>query len=264
MTLINDPARVLLCGDWHGMKASADASLRLAADRGADAIVQLGDFGVWHDTAGAWFLDEVSRGAEHVGVPVFFVDGNHENFDLLDTFPLNQDGTRTLRPMVTHLPRGFRFQWHGVRFLALGGAVSVDRRSRVAYRSWWPQESITQKEAEDAITGGPADVMLCHDCPDGVAIPGITGSDDPEAWWPAEELRRSESHRRLLAFVTREVGPTHLFHGPYHVAYQRDSGAVTGSMLRVTGLAQETRHGSHLLVELAELANEVSQLRTQS
>jgi hypothetical protein len=48
---------------------------------------------------------------------------------------------------IWHLPRGHRWRWHGRDWLALGGAVSLDRGVRTAGVNWWPEEEITWRQA---------------------------------------------------------------------------------------------------------------------
>ena len=59
-----------------------------------------------------------------------FVDGNHENFPLLEAYPQRawQGGqVHELRPSVLHLMRGQVFSLEGRRFFTMGGASSHDR-----------------------------------------------------------------------------------------------------------------------------------------
>ena len=64
--------------------------------------------------------------------------------------------------------------------------------------------------------GGPADVLVAHDCPAGVDIPGLAESAH---LWPAEELIVAEAHRRRLRFVVDQVRPRTVWHGHYHRRY---------------------------------------------
>jgi hypothetical protein len=94
-------------------------------------ILQLGDFGYTLDAA---FMRRVERTLARTGLHLVFVDGNHEAFTYLYRYPIGGNGLRTLTPHIHQLPRGFRWTWAGVRFLALGGAYSVDRPPNSCYR----------------------------------------------------------------------------------------------------------------------------------
>ena len=136
-----------------------------------------------------------------VGANLWFIDGNHEDFSLLAELASRAvAGARVaVRPNIFHLPRGHRWQWHGRTWLACGGGVSLDKAARAEGSDWWPQEEITAQEAA-MIAGGPADVMVCHDCPSGVAhaFPGSRPGGRRRTWratrrtgngWPASWLR---------------------------------------------------------------------------
>lgn len=204
--------RIAFAGDWHMNDRWAGRAIRHAKDQGAQHIVHLGDFGF---TFQQQFLDEVESALRACGMFLWFVDGNHESFPWLNQVALAGDGTRPLSGRIAHLPRGFRWQWGDVSFLAMGGAHSVDRMSRRPGLDWWPEETITRREQMRAGMGGRAHVLVAHDCPAGVVIPGIDDVDRP-SWIPPEEMRRSFEHRRLLDSLCLMTNPTAIWHGHYH------------------------------------------------
>jgi predicted phosphodiesterase len=212
----NEPTGVVVAGDWHAngrwaLKATYQA--RLLYGNHIDTIVHTGDFGFnFHDT----FLDDLQDRLEMSGMFLYFVDGNHENFNRLYSFPIDEFGTRMLRDRIRHLPRGFRWTWNGKTHLALGGGVSVDQHHRTENSTWWRQETITWPDCDKAVEGGKVDYMFTHDCPDGVDIPGITKTSD---FFPQVYINQSNSHRELLRRVVDEVKPTVLYHGHYHRRY---------------------------------------------
>lgn len=58
-----------------------------------------------------------------------FVDGNHENFDRLYSYPVkewNGGKVHEIRPSVLHLMRGEVFTIEDKKFFAFGGASSHD------------------------------------------------------------------------------------------------------------------------------------------
>jgi hypothetical protein len=107
----------------------------------------------------------------------------------------------------------------------------VPGRIGIAGVNWWPEEEITRRQAGSVIDGGPADVMVTHECPAGIehAFP------PPPSWWSPADLRRSDAHRDLLREVMLAVRPRRLIHGHLHLSYQRrvDLG---GGQIEVTGL----------------------------
>lgn len=247
-SLLSPPARIAIAGDWHADTAYAVAAIEHAAKRDATVLIHLGDFG-YNFTDD--YLDSLDQALDHCGLVLGFVDGNHENFDTLSAWPVDDDGLRRLRDRIVHLPRGFRWQWGTTRCLALGGAYSLDRVLRTPGHSWWEEEWLTCQQAHDAAAGGPADVMFCHDCPAGVTVPGAARD---RLGFPAKELRRAELYRVRLRSVVDAVRPGRLWHGHFHRRYQA---VLQGQGYRtvVDGLGKniEPIDNNMVVVNLAEL-----------
>src|SRR6476620_368138 len=218
-----NPQRVAFMGDWHGNLNYARKQVFSAKMRNAPVIVHVGDFGY---NFGDVFMDGLQSSLAAAGMHLVFVDGNHENFKTLYGYDLAPDGSRPMRKNITHLPRGFRWEWNGLSFLAMGGAHSVDRPWRTLDKSYWLEEHITYDEADAASQAGKADVMITHDCPAGFKIPGI--DDRPEGdfgGWPPNEIRASFHNREVLQSVVDAVQPVRLVCGHYHL---RKTGVLEG------------------------------------
>src|SRR6516225_8423012 len=141
------PERIGVAGDWHGNMAWATRAVRkisalLPAD-GPRIIVHLGDFGIWPGPGGREYLSRLDAALTAAGAVLSFVDGNHEDFAQLARLRPGPDGRAQVTERIWHLPRGHRWRWHGRDWLALGGAVSLDRAVRTAGADWWPEEEIT-------------------------------------------------------------------------------------------------------------------------
>lgn len=223
------PRRVIVAGDWHGNSAHAERVITMAgrvlryAPAAEPLILHLGDFGVWPGPRGAAYLDVVRYACQADGVRIWFIDGNHEDFTQLGKF---RDGDP-----VRWLPRGARWNWHGRTWLALGGGVSLDKAIRTEGRDWWPQEEISENEADVVAEDGPAHVMVTHDCPSGVTH----SFPPPPSFWDPRDLARSDRHRERLQGVAGQVRPGWLLHGHLHKAYQRMCELGYGPV-EVTGL----------------------------
>jgi hypothetical protein len=228
---LREPARIAFCGDWHMNGRWAAYAIGHAAALGAEMIIHLGDFGF---TFTASFMHQVDTALAEADLPLLFVDGNHDDHEMLADYPIGENGLRRLADRVWHLPRGFRWQWAGVRYLALGGAHSVDRRWRTPGLDWWAGETIGRGDIARVLAGGPADVLVSHDCPAGVVIPGIDDRLHPPPF-PVEELRASDEHRSLLRSTLDPVQPRAIWHGHYHVRYSVTADLGYGPVA-VTGL----------------------------
>jgi Calcineurin-like phosphoesterase len=234
------PGHVLVAGDWHGNREWALSVIRrvpqLLSGEQTRLVLHLGDFGIWRGIEGRRYLDSVSALLGLVNAQLWFIDGNHEDFPQLAQMASHTvpDGRVAVRPNVYHLPRGHRWDWHGRTWLACGGGVSLDKAGRTEGIDWWPQEEITSRQEAAVIAGGRADVMVCHDCPSGVAH----AFPRPPSWWAPADLARNDAHRERLQRIVDTVRPAHLMHGHLHRAYQRTCDFGYGPV-QVTGLASD-------------------------
>lgn len=139
-----------------------------------DYLIITGDFG------GIWFGDkrddQTLEFYEEKKYTVLFVDGNHENFDALNKYPVlkwNGGKIHKIRENVFHLMRGQVFEIDGKKFFTFGGGISIDKAMRLPYVSWWPQEEPSYKEIDEAIenlekNGNKVDYIITHAAPESV------------------------------------------------------------------------------------------------
>jgi predicted phosphodiesterase len=252
--------RLMLCGDTHGdmphlrwLIEQADA---LDADGGTTQMVQLGDFGfVWSSMAKVQMLSEYLEAHDR---DLWFIDGNHEGFDLLGSLAnLNATEPCPIAPRVTYLPRGATFEWAGKRFLTFGGAVSVDQAARTPGIDWWPEEVITDRQVQRVIdSGATADVVLSHD------VPWVAGplSDHLMDLVDYKLDRASKGNRTRLAQVVEAVGARMVIHGHYHLRYEAKAHGVA-----LVGLGcNYHRHDSYTVLHAADQSPCPSQPRSSS
>ena len=229
-----NPDKVVLAGDWHGNTPRGIEVIRIAHELGAPVVLHLGDFGFW--TPGpstSRYLTRLNRECVELGITLLWVDGNHECFTDLYLYPTNDEGVRPILSNIIHLPRGFRWKWHTDTWMSLGGAHSVDTFTRKEGVSVWKEEHLSARDVRHAIEGGHVDVMVTHDCPSGVDIPGLTNQ------FPDHELRKAAEHRETLSKVVDSVQPLMLFHGHYHVFYRARRPRPSGGDTIVIGLADD-------------------------
>jgi len=169
---------IAITGDTHGEidigKLNTDNFRDQKTMTKEDKVIVCGDFGcIWYgDRRDAYWLDWL----ESKSFTTLFVDGNHENHDLLNTYPIvNYCGGKAhqIRPSVYHLMRGQVFDIDGTRFFTMGGARSTDKQYRKEGVSWWPQELPSEEEYQEALSnldkcGWEVDVVLSHCAPDSI------------------------------------------------------------------------------------------------
>lgn len=159
---------IYLTGDLHGAEHSNRITEYEKLSAG-DTIIVLGDFGI------PWNMNGTDRYAinklSQMPYTIAFVDGNHENYTLLNNYPLelwNGGMVHCIADNILHLMRGEVYTIEGNMFLAAGGAASIDKGIRVPYQSWWPDELWSSKDTAriyKAAISMPIDYVLAHTAP---------------------------------------------------------------------------------------------------
>jgi hypothetical protein len=104
------------------------------------------------------------------------VGGNHENYDALERYPIeewNGGKVRRIREHILYLMNGQIFTIDGIRFFIMGGATSVDKIFRIEGESWWPQEEPDKEVFQEAFDnlgkiGNKVDYVITHTIPEKV------------------------------------------------------------------------------------------------
>jgi len=162
-----------------------------------DYVIICGDFGGifavgWENRQEKHWLDWF----ESRNYTLLFVDGNHENFDRLNGYPVKEwhgGKVHEIRPHVLHLMRGQIFEINGKKIFAFGGASSHDVSGgildtedpdfkkkkkaldkdwepyRIDHLTWWKQELATDEEMEEGEKNLKAhnykvDYIITHCC----------------------------------------------------------------------------------------------------
>ena len=229
--------RILLAGDTHTDVGHFAQLFNIARDKSADNIFVLGDFGFWpNQTVGLTFLRRVAHLSNKNNIPVYFLAGNHEDWDELDEREMqgnfDHQGFVDVYRGIKYAPTGLRWQWDNYDFLAVGGAYSVDRKNRVKYVSWFPQETISDSDVENCGTE-KVGVLLSHDAPLDVDL--------------SDRLHPGPIENRMqLQKIVDATNPNVLFHGHWHHRYYE-----LGENYRVTiGLdCNQATHDSTFLLD---------------
>ena len=198
--------------DWHKINTSNFSEQKsLSKD---DYLIILGDFGGVWDGAGQdrYIINNYNRRS----FTTLFIDGNHENFDLLDSFPVeewNGGKIHRISGSVIHLMRGQVFTIEDIKFFTMGGAESTDKQYRKEGVSWWEREMPSDKEYEEALRNlekhnFDVDIVLTHCAPEGYICKKMTAITD-------------RSGNRLTRFLdelimNRNLRYQYWFFGHYH------------------------------------------------
>lgn len=209
-------------GDVHGDTDWTVYAIDQFAGIGITHILQLGDFKVGSRPKDRVHLHETNAALKARGMVMVVTLGNHEDYLLLEG---QLEDSRYLQgfqqlPEYEHLlfaRRGQRWNWDGVDYCSLGGANSINYQSLTPSISWWPEESITLGDVYNARAGGVADIMLTHDCPEGVPILSKLTPAAQSMYWTPEALAYAKESRLMLRQAVDGVQPQLLLHGHYHV-----------------------------------------------
>lgn len=174
-----------------------------ATGTAAEAVVVLGDFGLFEPQLSRFFR----RRAFRFPVPVYLIEGNHEDFEHLDAL------CAQYADCFTHLPRATVHTIAGWRLLALGGVAYMDAHTT-------PMGSVVRPEDIDRCLLHPpaaVDVIVTHDCPTGIGVanspgfehcgpPGLPGSErlvrhfEPPLWIFGHHHRWFDARRGRTEF----------------------------------------------------------------
>ncbi|MCD7873149.1 MAG: metallophosphoesterase [Clostridiales bacterium] len=169
---------IYVTGDCHGdfQKFSTKRFPEQKELTKEDYVIICGDFG------GVWNYEEESNSEKYwldwlndKPFTTLFIDGNHENFDRLYSYPesdWNGGKVHKIRSFVFHLMRGEIFTINEKRIYAFGGAASHDikdgildmseedkiylyrktgRYFRIRNFSWWDRELPTENEMQNGL-----------------------------------------------------------------------------------------------------------------
>ena len=159
-----------------------------------DFVIICGDFGlVWDETESDREMKLLDK-LEKKPFTTLFCDGNHENFDRLEKYPVEMwhgGKVHKIREHVIHLMRGQLYDLCGKKVFVFGGAPShdiqdgvleaddprldewmrsYDKMFRVNHVTWWSQEIPSKKECTEGLATLDAcdwkvDYVITHELP---------------------------------------------------------------------------------------------------
>jgi len=190
--------RIFTVGDIHGNpKIISNSNWSEAKDLTEDDIVIfLGDFGMYWNNVPS---DEEKYWLDWLAAKPFtvaFIDGNHENFDIIEKLPLEDkwDGIVNVdnrkQGNIYRLRRGEIYNIHGKSILTIGGALSIDKHYRTEGISWWAGEQLTKADEENTLNNldtikWKVDYVLTHTCPSSIIHEFLDGPNSPKFNDPA-------------------------------------------------------------------------------
>lgn len=161
---------VYVTGDMHG-DASRFSDPRLKKLKKGDTLLVCGDFGfLWNGSkAEQKLLKQIGSKKYNV----CFLDGTHENFELLKSYDViewNGGKARQIYKNLYHLMRGQIYEIEGLKIFTMGGGESPDIDIRFDNDSWSRDEIPTQVELIEGANNlekvdCKVDIILTHEPP---------------------------------------------------------------------------------------------------
>lgn len=208
--------KIVFFGDWHGVGSYAEKTLyRTDRTLDPDIYLHLGDFGF--STYGN-YSNRVDTVLKNLGKELWVTPGNHENYDLLKSFPYDNRGLQQVGEKLFVIPRGYSWEWNKVRFASLGGAYSIDRPWRTLGKTYWLEEEITEEDFQKTLQNEDFQVLLSHEAP---FFPPGRGDDSLSYKLTRKEKRQSKKGRDKIARIIIEKNVKLNLHGHHHVKYER-------------------------------------------
>lgn len=178
-----------------------------------DNIIILGDCGI------AWRKDKKDLDQNIKlwnecgnGVKLYFIDGNHENFNILNSLPI-ENNMGKIADNIYHLRRGQVYEFENKKILVCGGADSIDKYRRIENFTWWKEEAISQETIDD-IPAGHYDYVLTHCCPRSVFEKNRIYLSTLQF---LDENKINHSSEDMLEQLKNKITFDHWFFGHYHI-----------------------------------------------
>lgn len=161
---------ICITGDMHG-DLSRFNDKRIKALKKNDVLIVCGDFGfIWNGSK------HEQRILKKIGKKRFytlFVDGCHENFDLLAKYPESDFCGGTVHRIsgnLMHIKRGAVLSIQGYKFFGFGGGQTKEIDIRRESHTWFEAELPDNDEIEYAAqnlknAGGEVDYIITHEPP---------------------------------------------------------------------------------------------------
>lgn len=208
---------IKVTGDTHGDKFRLLEYNRIHKEnKDFDVLLICGDFGfLWNNSQQEKdFLDRIEK---DFNFEIWFVDGNHENFPLIYSFPVeewNGGKIHRVRNNIIHLMRGEVYTINGKKIFTMGGAYSIDKAWRIEGKSWWKEEFPSQEEIDNAITNlinekFNVDYVFTHTAPNTI-IPFVS-----EFFISSDKAIYDESTNFLEA-IYKNLNFKHWYFGHFH------------------------------------------------
>lgn len=214
---------IVLTADVHGIVnfecIKNSSILKTLID--TDYFIICGDFGViWKESIKD---NEILKWLDSQIFHTLFIDGNHENFTLLNRFPLKKwkgGKIHQISIKIIHLMRGQVYEIDKKRFFTFGGAFSIKRISGDSPVYMWEEEMPSQSEYDEGLENlkkndFTVDYVLTHTA--------------PKKWLNEIDEIENEYEKNLneyLDLVEEKIQYSHWYLGHFHKDIKKEKYTV--------------------------------------
>lgn len=225
---------IYITGDTHGSIDIRKLNMKNFPEQKQmtknDYVIIAGDFGVIWDNSKEqtnWLKWLESR-----NFTTLFICGNHENFDLINEFPViewNGGKVHQVNASIYHLMRGQIFTIENQKIFTFGGAESIDKGHRQEFKSWWRQEIPTQEEFNEGIKNLQkhnmnVDIVLTHTAPTQTIISHL------------DKEKINDPTCKMLDEFEQLINYKHWYHGHFHTDQTIDKFTAIYNKIKCLGL----------------------------
>ncbi|PWM21555.1 MAG: hypothetical protein DBX97_01935 [Collinsella tanakaei] len=142
---------IYVTGDTHGDISRFETGKAKRLKKG-DTLIVCGDFGFLWD--GSEKEEKLRNRLQKKKYTILFVDGSHENYDMLAKYPVtewNGGKVQQIGSNLYHLLRAQVFSIEGKKIFTFGGGESEDRQMYADTGLWWPQEMPSLEEMQEGV-----------------------------------------------------------------------------------------------------------------
>ncbi len=155
---------ILIISDVHGQFDVINEQIDFiegVLKKEVSSVIVLGDFGLFEVNLKRFFV----RDKKSFKRPLYFIEGNHEDFNAFDVL------IKRYEKNFTHLSRGTVQSIDGHSFLCLGGARYMDLVNTPMH------SEITDNDINRCLSNAKdfVKIILSHDCPSGIGVPNTPG-----------------------------------------------------------------------------------------
>lgn len=207
--------RIMFVGDVHGeFEALKFIINEKNKENKIDAVIVCGDYGIWND----FKIDNVPKCYDlNLDIPVYFVDGNHDNHSELDKYEKGK--IHNVIGNLFYCSFGSTLTIANYTYLFCGGALSIDKHLRKEGVSWWPTECINEDDM-NYLPNCRVDAVVSHTAPFEICRKIC----ENEFWSYNSKKLHNDPSSKFLDKILEQYNPYNWYFGHWHTFFMDYSG----------------------------------------